>query len=51
MAPGNWILRLGMRVWAGPPVPVTHVLQEGDDSAGRDRQAVRTHRRAAIGGM
>jgi glyoxylase-like metal-dependent hydrolase (beta-lactamase superfamily II) len=34
MAPGNWILRLGMRVWAGPPCPVTRVLREGDDVAG-----------------
>ena len=34
MAPGNWILRLGMRVWAGPPAPVTCVLRHGDEVAG-----------------
>src|SRR5207244_7407492 len=34
MAPGNWILRLGMQVWAGPPAPVTRVLHDGDEVAG-----------------
>lgn len=34
MAPSNWILRLGMRVWAGPPARVEHVLREGDEVAG-----------------
>jgi hydroxyacylglutathione hydrolase len=34
MVPGNWIMRLGKRVWAGPPAPVTRVLRDGDDVAG-----------------
>jgi hydroxyacylglutathione hydrolase len=34
MTPGNWILRLGMRVWAGPAAPVERVLREGDVVAG-----------------
>jgi hydroxyacylglutathione hydrolase len=34
MTPGNWILRLGVHVWAGPPAPVTRVLRDGDDVAG-----------------
>jgi glyoxylase-like metal-dependent hydrolase (beta-lactamase superfamily II) len=34
MAPGNWILRLGMRFWAGPAARVTRVLQDGDEIAG-----------------
>ena len=34
MTPGNWILRLGERVWAGPAAPVARVLHEGDEVAG-----------------
>lgn len=34
MTPGNWILRLGERVWAGPPARVGRVLRDGDDVAG-----------------
>ncbi len=34
MAPANGILRLGLRVWAGPPAPVARVLRDGDEVAG-----------------
>jgi glyoxylase-like metal-dependent hydrolase (beta-lactamase superfamily II) len=34
MTPANRILRLGMRVWAGPAAPVGRVLREGDEVAG-----------------
>jgi hydroxyacylglutathione hydrolase len=34
MAPANWLLRLGMHFWAGPPAPVTRVLRDGDYVAG-----------------
>src|SRR5437764_2869607 len=34
MAPGNRILRLGMRVWAGPAARVGQVLREGDEVGG-----------------
>jgi hydroxyacylglutathione hydrolase len=34
MLPGNWLLRLGMRIWAGPAAPVTRVLRDGDELAG-----------------
>ena len=34
MQPDNFIVRLGCRVWAGPPHPVERVLQEGDEVAG-----------------
>ena len=34
MVPDSRILRLGVRIWAGPPYPVTRVLQEGDELAG-----------------
>jgi glyoxylase-like metal-dependent hydrolase (beta-lactamase superfamily II) len=32
--PSNRILRLGERVWAGPPRPVNRVLRDGDEVAG-----------------
>jgi glyoxylase-like metal-dependent hydrolase (beta-lactamase superfamily II) len=32
--PSNRLLRLGERVWAGPPVPVGRVLRDGDEVAG-----------------
>jgi glyoxylase-like metal-dependent hydrolase (beta-lactamase superfamily II) len=34
MEPNNWLLRLGVRIWAGPPYPVGRVLREGDQVAG-----------------
>jgi hydroxyacylglutathione hydrolase len=34
MMPDNWILRFGVRFWAGPPAPVTRVLNDGDEVAG-----------------
>jgi glyoxylase-like metal-dependent hydrolase (beta-lactamase superfamily II) len=34
MQPNNWLVRLGVRVWAGPPQPVQRVLREGDEVAG-----------------
>lgn len=34
MYPRNRALRLGVRVWAGPPHPVERVLREGDEVAG-----------------
>jgi glyoxylase-like metal-dependent hydrolase (beta-lactamase superfamily II) len=34
MQPDNRMLRLGLRVWAGPPHPVAHPLREGDEIAG-----------------
>jgi glyoxylase-like metal-dependent hydrolase (beta-lactamase superfamily II) len=34
MAPHNWVLRLGVRFWAGPPHPVGRVLREGDEVTG-----------------
>ena len=34
LQPDNWILRLGKRVWSGPPHPVARVLREGDEVAG-----------------
>jgi glyoxylase-like metal-dependent hydrolase (beta-lactamase superfamily II) len=30
MWPRNWILRLGHRLWSGPPHPVARVLRDGD---------------------
>jgi glyoxylase-like metal-dependent hydrolase (beta-lactamase superfamily II) len=32
--PENRWLRLGVRLWAGPPCPVTRVLRDGDEIAG-----------------
>jgi hydroxyacylglutathione hydrolase len=34
MTPGNWIIRLGTRVWAGPAAPVNRVLRDGDEVGG-----------------
>ncbi len=34
MTPANWIVQLGVRVWAGPAAPVTRVLHDGDEVAG-----------------
>ena len=34
MVPANWLLRLGVRFWAGPPYRVGRVLREGDEVAG-----------------
>lgn len=34
MVPGHWIVRLGERVWAGPPHKVDRVLRDGDEIAG-----------------
>jgi hydroxyacylglutathione hydrolase len=34
MQPDNWIIRLGVRVWAGPTHPVGRVLREGDEVGG-----------------
>ncbi|HEV3117862.1 MAG TPA: MBL fold metallo-hydrolase [Gemmataceae bacterium] len=34
MQPYNRILKLGLRVWAGPPYPVARVLHDGDEVAG-----------------
>jgi glyoxylase-like metal-dependent hydrolase (beta-lactamase superfamily II) len=34
MQPDRPIIRLGVRVWAGPPCPVGRVLHEGDEVAG-----------------
>jgi glyoxylase-like metal-dependent hydrolase (beta-lactamase superfamily II) len=34
MLPNNWLVRLGVRVWAGPPHPVQRVLRAGDEVAG-----------------
>lgn len=34
MQPNNGIIRLGNRVWSGPPHPVRRVLSEGDEVAG-----------------
>jgi hydroxyacylglutathione hydrolase len=34
MVPDNWIMRLGMQFWAGPPAPVSRVLRDGDEVAG-----------------
>jgi glyoxylase-like metal-dependent hydrolase (beta-lactamase superfamily II) len=34
MVPGNRILRLGVRLWAGPPAPVQRPLRDGDEVAG-----------------
>ena len=30
MVPSNWIVRLGVRLWSGPPHPVDRVLRDGD---------------------
>jgi hydroxyacylglutathione hydrolase len=34
MSPDNWPVRLGTKLWAGPPHPVGRVLREGDVAAG-----------------
>jgi glyoxylase-like metal-dependent hydrolase (beta-lactamase superfamily II) len=34
MLPDNWVLRLAVPLWAGPPHPVGRVLREGDEVAG-----------------
>jgi glyoxylase-like metal-dependent hydrolase (beta-lactamase superfamily II) len=34
MKPDNWVVRLGTRLWSGPPYPVTRVLHEDDEVAG-----------------
>jgi hydroxyacylglutathione hydrolase len=34
MGPENWIIRLGVRFWAGPPQPVNRILRDGDELAG-----------------
>jgi glyoxylase-like metal-dependent hydrolase (beta-lactamase superfamily II) len=34
MLPDHWLMRLGLRVWAGPPWPVGRVLHDGDEVAG-----------------
>jgi glyoxylase-like metal-dependent hydrolase (beta-lactamase superfamily II) len=34
MLPDNGLLRFAYRIWAGPPHPVSQVLQEGDEVAG-----------------
>jgi len=34
MQPNNWVVRLAVRLWAGPPHPVGRVLHEGDEVAG-----------------
>lgn len=34
MLPDGWPVRLGVRLWAGPPCPVGRVLREGDEVAG-----------------
>src|SRR5205085_5160614 len=34
MLPDHWLMRLGVRVWAGPPGPVGRVLRGGDEVAG-----------------
>jgi glyoxylase-like metal-dependent hydrolase (beta-lactamase superfamily II) len=34
MVPNHKLMRLGVRVWAGPPCPVTRLLTDGDDVAG-----------------
>lgn len=34
MPPDTWVMRLQVRIWAGPPHPVGRVLQEGDEVAG-----------------
>jgi len=34
MLPDNFIMRLGLRFWAGPPMRVSQVLQDGDEVAG-----------------
>lgn len=34
MLPQNWLIRLGVRRWGGPPCLVDRVLQEGDEVAG-----------------
>ena len=34
MLPDNFIVRLGCRVWAGPPYPVEQLLHDGDEVAG-----------------
>jgi glyoxylase-like metal-dependent hydrolase (beta-lactamase superfamily II) len=34
MAPPTWVLRIGVRLWAGPPHPVARVLRNGDEVAG-----------------
>jgi glyoxylase-like metal-dependent hydrolase (beta-lactamase superfamily II) len=34
MEPANWLVRLGVRFWAGPTYRVDRVLREGDEVAG-----------------
>ena len=34
MMPGNWVIRLGVWIWAGKPCPVGRVLEDGDEVAG-----------------
>ena len=34
MRPNTWLVRLGVRLLAGPPCPVGRVLREGDEVAG-----------------
>jgi glyoxylase-like metal-dependent hydrolase (beta-lactamase superfamily II) len=34
MVPDNWLVRLGVRLWAGPAHPVDRVLRDGDELAG-----------------
>lgn len=34
MQPDTWIIRLGVRLWAGPTHPVGRVLRDGDEVAG-----------------
>jgi glyoxylase-like metal-dependent hydrolase (beta-lactamase superfamily II) len=34
MVPGNWFMRMGVRIWAGPSARVTRVLRDGDEVAG-----------------
>ncbi|HEV3235970.1 MAG TPA: MBL fold metallo-hydrolase [Gemmataceae bacterium] len=34
MAPHNWVVNLGDRMWSGPPCPVQQPLQDGDLVAG-----------------
>lgn len=34
MGPSSRLVRLGVRLWAGPPYPVKRVLQHGDEIAG-----------------